>query len=60
AREYRKERALPSFSGPARETPVSLAVDPDDLAAVGDPDTRERYAAEAERVAAKHGPDGTL
>lgn len=59
-REFRKERALPSFTGTQRETPASLEVDPDDLASVDDPETRERYATEAERMAEKHGPDGTL
>jgi hypothetical protein len=59
-REFRKERALPSFSGPARQTPVSVRVEPSNLATVEDELTRERYAAEADRMAAKHGPDGTL
>lgn len=35
-------------------------VDPDNLEAVSDPETRERYAAEAERVAAEHDPDDTI
>lgn len=59
-REFRKERALPSFTGAARETPVSLEVATENLAAVDDEDTRGRYAAEAERVAERHGPDGVL
>ena len=59
-REFRKERALPSFSGPARETSVSLLVDPANLGEVEDPETRERYAAEAERMAGTHEPDGSL
>ncbi|MFB6360142.1 MAG: hypothetical protein ABEH59_02345 [Halobacteriales archaeon] len=59
-REFRKERALPSFSGPARETPVSVPVDPSNLAAVEDEGTRKRYATEAARMAEKHPPDGTL
>ncbi len=59
-REFRKERALTSFTGDHRETPASLEVDPDDLASVDDPETRERYATEAARVADEHGPDGTV
>ena len=60
AREFRKERAVPSFSGPARETRVSLEVDPDNLSAVDDAGTRERYAAEAERMARDHDADAAL
>ncbi|ADJ14256.1 hypothetical protein [Halalkalicoccus jeotgali] len=56
-RDFRKERALPSFSGPGRETKVSLAVDPDNLGHVSDPETREAYAAEVERVRERHDPD---
>jgi len=59
-REYRKERALPSFTGPSRETPVSQVVEPTNLAEVPDPATRERYAREAARMAEKHPPDATL
>lgn len=59
-REFRKERALPSFSGPARETPASLLVDPGNLSRVGDDETRERYATEAERMAEKHDPDDPI
>jgi hypothetical protein len=59
-REFRKERALPSFSGPARETPVSLEVDPGNLGRVDDPATRERFATEARRMAGKHDEDATL
>jgi len=58
--EYRKERALTSFSGPARETGVSLIVSADDLATVSDDDLRERYAAEAARMAEKHDPDDAI
>lgn len=59
-REFRKERALPSFTGTARETPVSLVVSPSNLGTVEDPDTRERYASEADRMARKHDRDETL
>ena len=53
-RAFRKERALTSFSGDHRETPVSLAVDSDNLGGVDDPATRDRYAGEATRMAETH------
>lgn len=59
-RDFRKERALTSFSGTPRETPVSLAVAPSNLGTVEDPDTRKRFTDEAERMAEKHGQDGTI
>ena len=58
--EYRKERALTSFTGPARETSVSLTVSEADLATVSNADLRERYASEAARMAEKHDSDGTI
>ena len=54
----RKEHAVTGSSG--LETPVSLAVERDRLAPVVDPDTRERYASEARRMAADHEPDDVL
>jgi hypothetical protein len=59
-REFRKERALQSFSGPSRETTAAVAVDPDNLGDVSDPDTRERYAREASRMADEHDPDDAI
>ena len=59
-RSFRKERALTSFTGEHRETPVSLEVTPTNLAAVDDPELRERFADEAARMAADHTPDDTL
>jgi hypothetical protein len=59
-RAYRKERALTSFTGPARETTASLTVPVDDLGAVSDPDRRDWYEAEATRMATEHDPDGTI
>lgn len=53
-RYHRRERALTSFSGPARETRASLLVSPADVGTVGDPETRERYAEEASRMAERH------
>lgn len=59
-RDFRKERALTSFTGDHRETPVSIAVDPDNLGTVDDADTRDRYAGEVERMQEKHEPDESL
>ena len=59
-REYRKERALTSFTGGARETPVTVEVDPDNLGHVEDRETRERYAAEVERMRERHTLDATV
>jgi hypothetical protein len=55
--EYRKERAITSFSGPARETTAGATVPRDDLATVSEPDRRERFAAEASRMAETHDSD---
>ena len=59
-RDFRKERALPSFTGPGRETQVSMQVDEGNLGTVDDEETRERYANEVERMAEKHDRDATL
>lgn len=59
-REFRKERALTSFTGAGRETTVSVAVDPGNLGSVEEPETRERYAEEVERVRANRAPDDTV
>ena len=59
-RDFRKERALTSFTGDHRETRVSLAVDPSNLGTVEDPETRDRYATEAERMTDEHDPDDVL
>jgi hypothetical protein len=57
--EFRKERALTSYTGDHRETPVSMVVSPDNLGSVDEQD-RERYVTEIERMQAKHAPDGTI
>jgi len=59
-RDFRKERALTSFTGDHRETPVSMNIDPDNLGTVDDAATRERYAAEVDRIREKHDADATL
>ncbi len=58
--EFRKERALTSFTGAARETPVSMDVDGSNLSAVGDEETRQRYENEAARMAEKYEPGEPL
>ena len=55
-RYHRKERALTSF-GDDRPTTAAVEASPDDLGTVEDEETRERYAAEASRVANEHRPD---
>jgi hypothetical protein len=59
-RDYRKERALTSFTGPGRATSVSLEMEPANLGTINDEATRERYAQEVERMREKHEPDDTL
>lgn len=58
-RYLRKERALTSFDD---DRPTAAAVDaaPGNLGTVEDPETRERYAAEASRVAEEHDPDDSV
>lgn len=56
-RDYRKERALTSFSGDRRETTAALDVAPGNLGTVSDAETRERYASEVERLRETHEPD---
>jgi hypothetical protein len=57
ARDYRKERALTSFTGDARETTAAVDVSPDNLGTVQDPERPERYAAEVARVRERYDPD---
>lgn len=59
-RYHRRERALTSFTGPARTTHASLVVDPDDTGPVTDPDRRDRYATEARRMAEQYDPDDPI
>jgi hypothetical protein len=55
-RYLRKERALTSFTGPARTTTAAVEADPENLGVTPEGD-RERYADEAVRMAAEHDPD---
>jgi hypothetical protein len=58
-RYYRQERALTTFSGTDSGTPVAREVAASNLG-TSDPDDRERYAAEAARMAERHEPDERL
>jgi hypothetical protein len=59
-RDYRKERALTSFTGDNRETTAAVDVPETNLGTVSDAGTRERYAAEARRMRAEHDPDDPI
>ena len=54
----RNERALTSF-GDRRDTTAAVDADPDSLGRV-DPEDREQYAAEAQRMAERHEPDDLI
>ena len=58
-RYFRKERALTSF-GDVRDTTAAVDADPHNLGTVDEPDLREQYAAEAQRMADAHDPDDTI
>jgi hypothetical protein len=60
SRLLRKERALTSFTGAARETTASVLAEPGNLESIADPDERERYRAEVERVRERYGPDEAI
>ena len=57
-RKYRKE--LSSTMLGRTTVTAATAVDPDDLEPVDDPDTRERYAMEVDRVRASHDPGESI
>ncbi|MFC6873361.1 MULTISPECIES: hypothetical protein [Halobellus] len=56
---FRKERALTSFTD-VRDTTAAVDADPDNLGPVDEPELRERYAAEATRMADEHAPDDVI
>ncbi|WP_144924985.1 hypothetical protein [Halorubrum salsamenti] len=58
-RYFRKERALTSFTD-VRDTTAAVDAEPENVGAVDDPTDRERYAAEAERMARNHEPDDVI
>ena len=55
---FRKERSLTSFSD-VRDTTAAVDADPENLGST-DPEDREAYAAEAQRMAAEHDPDDVI
>jgi hypothetical protein len=59
-RSFRKERALTSFTGDERGTTAALDVSPSNLSSVDDPEKRERFATEVERMADTHDPSETV
>ncbi|MGM0448799.1 MAG: hypothetical protein ACQERM_11210 [Methanobacteriota archaeon] len=58
-RYFRKERALTSFTD-VRDTTAAVDAPPSNVGSVDDPDDRERYAAEATRMAHAHDPDDVI
>jgi len=58
-RYFRKERALTSFTD-TRPTTAAVETSPDNLGQVEDPELREQYATEAQRMAAAHDPDDAI
>lgn len=58
-RYFRKERALTSFTN-VRDTTAAVNADPNNIGTVNDPELRERYAAEAQRMADDHNPDDII
>ena len=56
---FRKERALTSFTD-ARDTTAAVEAEPNNLGSVDDPELREQYATEAQRMADGHDPDDLI
>ncbi|SDJ19137.1 hypothetical protein SAMN05216226_10153 [Halovenus aranensis] len=59
-RYVKKERALTSFTGSARETTAAVDVEPDNLGHVEDQDQQAQYAAEVDRLMDRHEPDDPI
>ena len=59
-RYLQKERAFNRFGGRAPDVTAAIEADPEELAPVDDPETRERYAGEAERMMDRHDPDDSV
>ncbi|RRJ29409.1 hypothetical protein [Halocatena pleomorpha] len=57
--DYRKERALPSFTE-MRDTTAAVNAAPENLGSVDDSDLQERYAAEAQRMQEAHAPNDAI
>jgi hypothetical protein len=58
-RYFRKERALTSFTD-VRDTTAAVDAPSSNVGTVDDPADRERYAAEATRMANAHDPDDVI
>lgn len=58
-RYFRKERALTSFSE-TRGTTAAVDAEPGNIGTVDDPELREQYATEAQRMAESHDPDDPI
>ena len=58
-RYFRKERALTSFTD-VRDTTAAVDAPPRNLGTIADEETRERYATEAQRMAAEHDPEDVV
>ncbi|MFC6837460.1 hypothetical protein [Halomarina ordinaria] len=58
-RYHQRERSANLVMGSGDVT-AAMDADPDELAAVEDEERRERYASEAERMAADHDPDDVI
>lgn len=56
-RVFRKERSATAMQRGGISPTAAVDADPDNLEAVDDPETRERYAAEVERMRERHDPD---
>jgi acetylornithine/succinyldiaminopimelate/putrescine aminotransferase len=59
-RYLQKERAYNRFGGNAPEVTAAINATAEDLVSVSDSETRERYAAEAERMMERHDPDDAV
>jgi hypothetical protein len=57
SRYLQQERAFNRFGGTAPEVTAAIEVSPDELGPIDDPDRRDRYADEAERMRKRHDPD---
>jgi hypothetical protein len=57
---FRKERALTSFEQGGAETTAALEAPHRNLGSVDDPETREQYATEAQRMAEEHDPEDVI
>jgi hypothetical protein len=59
-RYLQKERAYNRFCGNAPEVTAAIEASDEELSPVRDPERRDRYAAEAERMMERHDPDDAV